>query len=307
MATSKSQDDIRRANYASIFLSASMTAVTHPIQMTKVMIQIGFEPVEPTPYKNLFGKQMYKLPGLFTYASIIYQRDGTLGLFRGVTPRIFAATLNSTINNSMLQMFHSNDQNDDVDQTSKSDMDIVEFAKETCYQSISRATSTIVTYPFQVVSIRMIAQFVGKETKYTGIIQSVREIYSEEGISGLFAGLLPHLIGDLVTLWIFRGLTYCVNRAVSSEIGDFKDLKVYTQQASHIIVSSMTYPFVLVANLMAVNKCRFEGTSKLPTFDGWTDCWGTLRKHHLLWRGSSIFRRTSNTNIAGPLTLRKSL
>jgi hypothetical protein len=29
--------------------------------------QVGFEPVAPTPYKNIFGKQMYKLPGLFTY------------------------------------------------------------------------------------------------------------------------------------------------------------------------------------------------------------------------------------------------
>ena len=29
--------------------------------------QVGFEPVAPTSYKTMFGKQMYKLPGLFTY------------------------------------------------------------------------------------------------------------------------------------------------------------------------------------------------------------------------------------------------
>ena len=40
MATSSRKDDIRSANYASILLSASMTAVTHPVQMTKVMIQV---------------------------------------------------------------------------------------------------------------------------------------------------------------------------------------------------------------------------------------------------------------------------
>ena len=40
MATSSNKDDIRKANYASIFLSATMTAATHPIQMTKVMIQV---------------------------------------------------------------------------------------------------------------------------------------------------------------------------------------------------------------------------------------------------------------------------
>ncbi|CAB4034033.1 mitochondrial carrier homolog 2 [Paramuricea clavata] len=183
----------------------------------------------------------------------------------------------------------------------------VSFLIQTCYQSVSSVTSTIITYPLQVVSIRMIVQFVGREAKYTGTIQSLREIYSEEGISGLFAGLIPQLIGEIITLWIFRGLTFCVNKAVSSEIGEFKDLKVYTQQASRIIVSSLTYPFVLVANLMAVNKCRLEGTSKLPAFDSWTHCWRELRKQNLLWRGSSIFRRTSSTAVAGPLTLRKIL
>ena len=284
-----------------------MTAVTHPVQMTKVMIQVGYEPVAPTPYNTVFGKQMFKLPGLFTYASIIYHKDGVTGLFRGVTPRILAAVLSSAVNTSIQQKFHSDEpkSDDQVEQTSQPEVSLEEFAKETCYQSVSRAASTIVTYPLQVISIRMIVQFVGRETKYTGILQSFREIYNEEGISGLFAGIIPQLIGDILTLWIFRGLTFCVNKAVTAEIGEFKDVRIYTQQASHIIVSSLTYPFVLVANLMAVNKCRLLGTSKLPTFDSWTHCWRVLRQHNLMWRGSSVFRRTSNTAIAGPLTLRE--
>ena len=52
----------------------------------------------------------------------------------------------------------------------------------------------------------------------SGIIQSVREIYKEEGISGLFAGIIPQLMGDILTLWIFRGLTFCVNKVVSAEV-----------------------------------------------------------------------------------------
>ena len=41
MATpSNASDDIKRANYAAILLSASMTAVTHPVQLTKVLIQV---------------------------------------------------------------------------------------------------------------------------------------------------------------------------------------------------------------------------------------------------------------------------
>ena len=32
------------------------------------------------------------------------------------------------------------------------------------------------------------------------------------------SGLVPQLIGELLTLWIFRGLTFCVNRAVSAEV-----------------------------------------------------------------------------------------
>ena len=39
--------------------------------------QVGFEPVQPTPYVTFFGKQMYKLPGFigygkFTVLSYVY-------------------------------------------------------------------------------------------------------------------------------------------------------------------------------------------------------------------------------------------
>lgn len=282
-----------------------MTALTHPIQMVKVLIQVGYEPVAPDPYKTFFGKQMYKLPGLFTYGSIIYQTDGVRGLFRGVSPRITSAFIGSVVNNSLMHNLHSLDQNDGSQQQSQAENTFNGFVRETCYQSLSRATSTIVTYPLQVISVRMIIQFVGRETKYSGIIQSLRQTYNDEGISGLFSGLIPQLIGDILTLWIFRGLTFCVNRAVSAEFGDFKDLKLYTQQASQIIVSSITYPFVLVANLMAVNECGLIATGELPKFENWTNCWGTLSRHRLLWRGSSIFRRTSPTNLIAPLTMRK--
>ncbi|XP_046845661.1 mitochondrial carrier homolog 2-like [Xenia sp. Carnegie-2017] len=299
------KDKIRRENYTTILLSATMTTVTHPIHMTKVLIQVGFEPVDPVPFRTFFGKDMYKLPNFFTYSSLIFKRDGIFGLFRGVTPRIFSSVISCAINNSLLEKFHSFNEKNNANKPSQPEMSFEDFAKETCYQTVSRATSTIITYPFQVVSLRMIIQFVGRETRYHGTFHSLREIYKEEGFSGLFAGLVPQLIGDLLTLWFFRTLTFAVNKAVTSEIGDYKDLKVYTQQASQIIVSSVTYPFTLVSNLMAVSNSSLYGCSEIPAFENWNQCWRILSQNNILWRGSSIFRRTSPSAIPGPLTLRK--
>lgn len=37
-----------------------------------------------------------------------------------------------------------------------------------------------------VIMIRTMAQFVGKETEYTGLIQSIKTIYNGEGVEGFF-------------------------------------------------------------------------------------------------------------------------
>nr|CAH7754771.1 unnamed protein product [Callosobruchus chinensis] len=70
----------------------------------------------------------------------------------------------------------------------------------------------------------MMAQFVGRETKYNGIFSSVKEIYHQNGVLGFFSGLIPRLLGDILSLLLATSLTY----AVSHYLVEDRDLHVYT-------------------------------------------------------------------------------
>lgn len=63
--------------------------------------------------------------------------------------------------------------------------------------------------------VREIAQLVGGETKYSSIFKCITCIGNEEGISGFFAGLIPNLIADYITIWGISVIRYTANSIIN--------------------------------------------------------------------------------------------
>lgn len=80
--------------------------------------------------------------------------------------------------------------------------------------TISCSVGLIVSRPFTVIMVREIAQLVGQETKYHSVFGSLYRIGHEEGPRGLFAGLIPSLLAQGVTIWATFGLTYIMERGL---------------------------------------------------------------------------------------------
>lgn len=59
---------------------------------------------------------------------------------------------------------------------------------------------------------------------FSGIFASVKEIYQQNGVLGFFSGLIPRLVGDILSLCLASSLTYAINHYLIEE----KELKVYT-------------------------------------------------------------------------------
>lgn len=270
-------------------LSAGMTAAAHPLTYVKVLIQVGHEPIAPTEVTTIFGKKVWRLPNFFQYLGHIKKVDGFVGMYRGLGPRIAQNVVHLTVTNTVSTKL--SEENEIASEKSKS---IQEFLKQTGNLAISRTAGTILSYPFHVISIRMMVQFVGRETSYSSIVSSVKEIYKEEGFSGFFTGLVPHLIGELVALWLLRSLNYL---AVNYLIVDEQTLEVqnYSQSISQYVSSIVTYPFQLVTNIMCVNNTKLAAGSPplMPVYSSWTDCWVDLGKRGLRNRGSALFRRNT--------------
>ncbi|NXE85122.1 MTCH2 protein, partial [Cochlearius cochlearius] len=150
----------------------------------------------------------------------------------------------------------------------------------------------------------------------SGTLSAFTTIYREEGILGFFAGLIPRLLGDILSLWLCNMLAYLINTYALEngvraprpargggwggagafsppQVSTMAEMKSYSQAVTGFFASMLTYPFVLVSNLMAVNNCGLAGglLPYAPTYSSWLDCWSQLHREGNMSRGNSLFFR----------------
>lgn len=156
---------------------------------------------------------------------------------------------------------------------------------------MAHSTTTVLTHPFHVITLRYMVQFIGREAKYCELRDSTVTIYREEGILGFLAGLIPCLLDDIISLWLCNSLAYPVNTyALDGGVSTMNEMKRYPS-CHRIFASMLTYPFVLVSKPMDVNNCGLAGGSPpySPIYTSWIDCWCMLQKEGNMSKGNSLF------------------
>ncbi|XP_032425714.1 mitochondrial carrier homolog 1 isoform X4 [Xiphophorus hellerii] len=252
---------------AVVLLGATVTTITHPLLYVKLLIQVGHEPLPPAVGSTMFGRPVLYLPGFFSYAQHVLRVDGKLGLFRGLSPRIASSTISTLVRGKI---------------------------EGTSHDMIFRCLSRVATHPFHVMSVRCMAQFVGRETKYSGVFSCIMTIFKEEGLSGFYTGFVPHVLGEVLFLWCCNLLAYLINTyAVDDSFSQASTLRNYTKFVMSITLRVLTYPFTLVADVMAVNNCGLAAglPPRFPVFTSWLHCWNHLSTEGQLFRGSRLFFR----------------
>ncbi|XP_041859043.1 mitochondrial carrier homolog 1-like isoform X1 [Melanotaenia boesemani] len=273
---------------AVLLLGAGVTAITHPLLYVKLLIQVGHEPLPPTVGTTMFGRRVLYLPGFFSYAQHIVEVDGKGGLFRGLSPRIISSAISTVVRGKIKQQVQLRSKKDEQ-QTS-----LGKVIRETSHEMIIQCLSRVATHPFHVLSVRCMAQFVGREVKYRGMFSSFIKIFKEEGIAGFYVGLIPHVLGEVLFLWCCNLLAHFINTyAVDESFSQASAVRSYTKFVMGIAVSVLTYPFMLVADVMAVNNCGLAAglPPRSPVFKSWLHCWNHLNHKGHLFRGSSFFFR----------------
>ncbi|NXH20567.1 MTCH2 protein, partial [Bucco capensis] len=315
-----------------MLLGSGLTVLSQPLMYVKVLVQIGYEPMPPKLGRNVFGRQVYQLPGLFAYCRHIISVDGRAGLFKGLAPRLCSSALGTVVHSKVLQSCFPLDVSCFLQLQAKHKEEPVsslkQVLKETTREMVARCAATLVTHPFHVIALRSMVQFIGRETKYRGIITAFTMIYQEEGVLGFFAGLVPRLLGDILALWLCNMLAHLINKyALENGVGDreaegtephfrvaegglkmpflllqastMTEIRSYSQAVTGFLASMLTYPFVLVSNLMAVNNCGLAGGQLpyAPIYSSWLDCWSHLHREGNMSRGNSLFFRKVPTGM----------
>ena len=281
-----------KADYGYI-LPIVLNAAAHPISYIKVLIQVGHEPLPGHEGKTMFGKNVIKLPNFIQYAAHIKRVDGWLGLYRGLGPRIVHNIMSSAVTNAINRKV--SEENMAAGKLAPDSSSIKGFLHETVNLAVAKTFGIVASYPFHLISVRMMVQFIGHETEYKSVLSSVKEIYQEEGVVGFFTGIVPYLIGELLGLCMLRSFNYIVvNYVIGTENDHILEVRSYTRGISQYFVSMITYPFQLITNIMAINGTKLSAGRPplMPLYSSWAECWIDLGKKGLRSRGSALFRRT---------------
>ncbi|XP_061177063.1 mitochondrial carrier homolog 2-like [Saccostrea echinata] len=278
------------ANVISYAAGAFITTISHPLGYAKVLIQLGHEPLLPSLSKELLTrKERWYYPNIFKYIGHIKKRDGFLGLWRGLVPQLTESLVRTYVTHTLTEELKKQFPIEEEETGSEVVLFLRHFGIKTSREVTAKCVAIFCSHPFQVIAIRTMAQFIGEETMYNNIFSSISEIYRIEGFSGFYAGLVPRLIGEAITICLINFISDLIN----DYLIDDKEYKSYTTVACNFAVSQITYPFVLVSRIMCVNNSGLAAASPpyMIYYADWRDCWTNLKKTGELNRGSSMFWR----------------
>lgn len=168
--------------------------------------------------------------------------------------------------------------------------------------SIVHVVTLTVARPLTVVMIRQIAQLIGNETKYGGVFSSIRLIGIEEGPAGLFSGLVPQIVGDVIVVFGSAALTFGAERALvlsgmyekndQKSVKEVEDIRRFSSLAIPFVMNSFGYPYQVVSTVMAVvgSGLAVSLLPYAPSFVDWHSAWEYLSPHGLK-RGARLFLR----------------
>ena len=174
-------DPIRRLICGGLAGITSVT-FTYPLDIVRTRLSI-----QSASFAAL-GKHEGKLPGMWQTMVNMYKHEGGMfGLYRGIVPTVAGVApyvgLNFMVYESVRFWFTEPGEKNPV------------WYRKLAAGAISGAVAQTCTYPFDVLHRRFqINSMSGMGFQYKGIWDAVRTIVSQEGIMGLYKGIVPNLL-----------------------------------------------------------------------------------------------------------------
>lgn len=312
------------------------TLVRHPGQLMATLVRLGYEPLPGKPTTSLLtGRPMLQLPGLFAYLGHIARTDGFSGLFRGLHYNVLYAVLYRFVyENVHAALEEEKDEIESQEGGEAANDHLAIFRSRPQLQRAllrevsARLAAGLIAAPLHVATVRCMAQLVGGETVYSSLGGALAEMVRSGGLLGLFAGAVPAVLAELLSVAIRWSVYYGLeqvqqqqqqeNPSSSSCSAVRRQLairgsgaRVALLAATNHLASSAASPLRTVATVMAVSGAAGSlAAARLPpnqatTYRNWLLCLAALAAAGEASRGGgSLFWRSRPLPAPQPLLSR---
>lgn len=289
-----SEESVPKFNENTVLVTCATTTLFYPITVGKTLMQLGYEPIPPKLTRTVFGTPKLAYPNIFEYLNYIRNEDGWTGLYRGLSYKLLFSL---TEQGSYVYAYNHIDewiakgsgQKVNIPGLNGKDKKRNEF--EECMREMACKTVSItVSYPFSLMMVRSIAEFVGRETIYNSLPTNLARLLQEQN---WHAGLKPRLIFSLYSIFLYHLAKYALKHLLVNE-----SLFSYATRVAQFLVSGFLYPYELCSTVMAVNSCDSLLASRIePQYVNWDSCFQSLAYRNQLTRGSKILWRYQPINM----------
>jgi hypothetical protein len=118
---------------------------------------------------------------------VIRKRDGFTGMYAGLLPRLAGLGIAQRVEEEFDKFWPEEERKDEeIDGGTDDDDDDDVTRLIECIKRLSakRLVVVLATQPLHVMAVRAMAQFVGRENKYNGILAPIKDVFHENGILG---------------------------------------------------------------------------------------------------------------------------
>ncbi|CAF1036522.1 unnamed protein product, partial [Didymodactylos carnosus] len=226
----------------------------------------------------------------------VYNIDGFTGIYRGFGCSLMAKVVcwyTTTKVDELLGPVNKEAQNEQVNLTWN------KCLQKTLREVQCQSFGILISHPLQVMAVRCMAQFIGREETYSSIniFQNAVEIFQRQGIGGFFVGLIPRWLLEVSTIVISNFLIHLLKTQIPAQ----QEMAPLFEYLAAFVAQSITYPLSVVTTVSTVNRSGLIASlppiAPVGGFANWQDTYKYLQRHDQLKRGSSLINRM----VTGPV------